>query len=317
MRVSTAQIYNTGTIGIQRNQGTLYTLQNQIATGRRVLTPGDDPIASSQALLTTQASAVNTQHEDNQAAARTQLNLVESKLGSIVLELQNVLERTVAAGSAALSDQQRGMIAQDLRGKLENLVGIANSQDGNGLYIFSGFQGQAVPFALSGNASPHTAATPYFNYQGDEGQRKLQVSPSQEMAITETGSDIFVRVRDGQGNLTGKGMFDTIQNLANLLDPASSPAFNTADYNDSLNEINATIAHISKVRTSVGARLASLDSLTSLSEDLKLQYDQRLSELQDLDYAKAISDFTLQQVQLEAAQKTFKQTAQLNIFNYL
>ena len=54
-----------------------------------------------------------------------------------------------------------------------------------------------------------------------------------------------------------------------------------------------------------------------VAQDNKLQYSSRLSELQDLDYAKAISDFTKKQMQLEAAQASFAKTSQLSLFNYL
>lgn len=318
MRVTTSQIFNSGSRGIQRNQSDLFKLQNQLSTGRRILAPEDDPVAASQALVVTQSRGINAQYLDNQGSARDQLSLVENKLNSVGQELQNIFERTVQAGNGTLSSEQRGMIAQELRGSLDNVVSLANSQDGNGLYIFSGFQAHTEPFAVAGNPSPYSLGSQYLGYQGDDGQRLLQVSPSQEMAITETGSEVFMRVRDGQGNLTGRSMFDSIKNLIDTLDPATAGV--TLDqnaYRQAMNDMNAVVAHVSRVRTSVGARLASLDSLQSSAQDLNLQYDQRLSELQDLDYSKAISDLSQQQIQLEAAQKSFKQTSQLSLFDIL
>jgi flagellar hook-associated protein 3 FlgL len=67
----------------------------------------------------------------------------------------------------------------------------------------------------------------------------------------------------------------------------------------------------------IGSRMAELESLDSVNQDLTLQYQQTLSNLQDLDYAKTISDMTRKQTDLEAAQKSFMQTSQLSLFNYL
>ena len=66
MRISTNQIYDAGTLGIQRNQSALYKLQNQLSSGRRILTPEDDPVAAAQALIVTQTKEVNAQHLENQ-----------------------------------------------------------------------------------------------------------------------------------------------------------------------------------------------------------------------------------------------------------
>lgn len=317
MRVSTSQVFNAGVLGMQRNQSDLFKTQNQLATGRRILTPADDPIAASQALVVGQSKAINTQYLDNQSLAKSQLGLVETNLTSVANELQNVLQRAVQAGNGALDSKQRGMIAQDLKGSLENVIGLANAQDGEGLYLFAGFQTQTRPFAATGNVAPFSLANQYIGYNGDDGQRKLQVSASQDMSISEAGSDVFMEIRDGQGNLTGRSMFDSIKNLVDILDPNSGVAFSQATYDQSLNDLRAAIESVSRVRASVGSRQAAIESLSEMGADLDLQFETRLSELQDVDYAKAITDLTFQQTQLQASQKSFAQTNQLSLFNYL
>lgn len=317
MRVSTLQVFNGGLQGIQRNQGDLYKTQNQLATGRRVLTPADDPIAASQALVVGQSKAINTQYMENQALAKSTLGLAEVNLTSVVNELQNVLQRAVQAGSSALDATQKGMIAQDLKGSLENILGLANAQDGDGRFLFAGFKTQAQPFGVTGNGAPYNLSNQYIGYSGDNGQRKLQVSASQEMSISEAGPEVFMEIRDGRGNLTGRSMFDSIKNLANILDPNSGVAFSQATYDQSLNDVRAAIESVSRVRASVGSRLAAIDSLGENGNDLDLQYEGRLSELQDVDYAKAITDLTFQRTQLEASQKSFAQINQLSLFNFI
>jgi len=63
--------------------------------------------------------------------------------------------------------------------------------------------------------------------------------------------------------------------------------------------------------------MREVDSLSSASSDLQIQYSATLSGLQDLDYARALSDFSKQQLSLEAAQKSFVQISGLSLFKYL
>ena len=71
------------------------------------------------------------------------------------------------------------------------------------------------------------------------------------------------------------------------------------------------------MRSQIGSRMNEIESLASLNEDLTLQYQQTLTDLQDLDYAKAISDLTRKQTDLQAAQQSFVKISQLSLFNYL
>ena len=196
MRISTSQIYDNGTLGIQRNQSALYKLQNQISTGRRVLTPEDDPVAAAQALIVTQSKDVNAQHADNQRSASSQLGLVDSQLNSMVDLLNNVRDRVVQAGnSGAMTNSDRQAIATELEARLSELVGIANSQNGAGDYLFSGYQGATLPFAIDGTTRDYV-------YAGDDGERLLQVSSSRQMAVNVAGSDVFMGIKGGNGTFT-------------------------------------------------------------------------------------------------------------------
>ncbi len=192
MRISTSQIYDAGSLNIQRNQAALFKLQNQLSTGRRVLTPEDDPVAAAQALLVTQAKEMNTQQTTNQGTAESQLGLVDSQLSSLVDLIQNVRERVVQAGNGSLSNSDRQSIATELEARLGELMGIANAQNGAGDYLFSGYQGATKPFAI--DASQSAVA-----YYGDDGERLLQVSSSRIMPVNVAGSDVFMDVKQGNG----------------------------------------------------------------------------------------------------------------------
>ena len=140
MRISTSQIFDAGSRSIMDGQSALYKTQNQLSTGRRFLTPQDDPVAASQVLLDTQAREVAAQYADNQSNATSQLSLEESRLSSIVDSVQYIKEQAVVGGNGSYSDSQRASIADDLQNQLNSLLGVANSADASGHYLFSGFQ---------------------------------------------------------------------------------------------------------------------------------------------------------------------------------
>ena len=305
MRISTMQIYNGGTAGIQNLQSDLYSAQNQVNTGRRIVTPKDDPIGAAQALMVTQAGAVNELYLKNQGAADSKLSALDSTLQGINEELVNIYEKSIAAGNGAYSDSDRKAIAAELTERLDSLVSLANTQDGNGRYVFAGFQSTTTPFS----GSPIT-------YAGDDGQQKLQVTASQFVTTNLSGNDVFVNVVDANGVSTGQSMFQSVQDMITFLNTPGGSAGSPA-YTDALKNISASIDNVLRNQATVGARQSSLESMSNTAEDRKVQYAQQLSAIEDLDYAKAITEISQKKLQLEATQATFAKTAQLSLFSYI
>ena len=119
-----------------------------------------------------------------------------------------------------------------------------------------------------------------------------------------------------------QSVFTTLQNLITAFSTGiSGNATATASFNNTLStemgNLDGILDNVLSVQASIGSRMAELDSLSSLSGSLDLQYQERLSTLQDVDYAEAISAFVLQQTQLEAAQSSFAKVSGLSLFNYL
>ena len=430
MRISTAQIYDSANRGMGRNQVDLFKLENQMSSGRKILTPSDDPIASSQALVLTQSKEVSAQYLRNQDGAKGRLGLLEGQISAVGDLMQYVRGKVVQAGNATLNNADRGFLANDLEVRFSELLGIANSQDGTGSYLFSGYQGAVRPF---------DATTTGANYAGDDGQRLVQVEASRQMSTSVSGGALFGRgngafVTDSASNqgtasidkgglnslktwnqalldpslwgvdntdptnpisypgeigidfidatnyqltvldtdsVTGKrvidgphayisgqpiplrsgatdlgasvtisgapvagdtfsitpsteqNIFTTLRSTIDMLTEGIGSAVGTTstDYANklaaNLSSIDKAMENILNVHTSVGTRLNDLDSLANSGADLQLQYDSSLSSLQDLDYAKAISEMAQKQMQLEAAQLSFKQISQLSLFNIL
>lgn len=410
MRISNLSIYANATTQLNSLQSALARTQMQLSTNRRILSPSDDPVASARVLEVSQSQQMNAQFATNRTAARSALALTEGALqnaSNLMLDIQNL---AVKAGNGSLMASDRAAIATELEGKLEDLFGVANSTDGTGGYLFSGYKATTQPFSRT----PEGA-----HYQGDQGQRQLQVGASRRIPLSVSGNEVF------GGNLTGNGSFQTLAALANtgtgvissgtVVDfqklpkgdyaysvsfsiagappatsftindtstdppsplpgqsdlpftpgqaiefegmrfeiagaPADGDAFSVTPsakesvfttvtdligalrapatdeagqaalkngVNRALDNLSAAHEKVLTVRASVGAHMKEIDYLDSAGDDLDVQYQSTLSDLQDLDVVKAISDFSQQQTTLQAAQMSFKTMSGLSLFNYL
>jgi len=191
MRISTSTLYSEGVTAMQQMQSNLARTNLQIATGQRMLSPADDPAAAARAIELNQSDASNTQLANNRTAAANTLSLSEGVLSGVTATLQELQSLGIEVGGVMTNAASMKGIATTLRGRLQELQGLANSTDGVGNYLFSGGQGKIKPFV-------QTAAG--MVYQGDDVQRQVQVGASRQMAATENGSDIFMRVRNGNGS---------------------------------------------------------------------------------------------------------------------
>ena len=209
MRIATTTIFNMSSNALQRHQNDQAKLQSQLSSGRKILTPADDPIASARVLDISQAKSINSQYATNSTAADSFMRLSESTLEQVNAAIQNVQVLAVRAGNAAFGSTDRKIIDTELQGRYQELLALANTTDGQGNYLYSGFQGDTKPFT--------EAAFGQVTYNGDDGKRLVQISDGRQLPISESGSDVFQRIKNGNGT------FVTAYNPANAGSGIVSP----------------------------------------------------------------------------------------------
>jgi len=197
MRISTSMMFDTGTQNMLQLQTGLYKLQNQMSTGKRILTPADDPVAAAQALEVSQRQSINAQFIDNQGNAASTLTSLESSLRTASDLISNVMSRAAEADNPNISDISRQAIAFEINENFGQLLGLANSSDALGQHAFSGFRGDTEPFAVTG--SPGNRTTTYL---GDDGRRQMQIDSGRLMDVSESGGDVFMRIPKGNGQFS-------------------------------------------------------------------------------------------------------------------
>ena len=193
MRMSTSMAFENGAAGIAKQQYELLKTQQQMASGRRVNSASDDPIAAAHIIDVTSAQELNKRYLANQTSARNDISITESNLGQANSILQDIRTLLVQAGDGSYGDRERADVAKEIEVRAEELLALANSKDANGRYVFSGFQ-ENIP------AFRQTAAGVVF--QGDQGRREVQVANGRTLGTSVSAADIFDRVRTGNGVFT-------------------------------------------------------------------------------------------------------------------
>jgi flagellar hook-associated protein 3 FlgL len=189
MRVPTARFYLQGIEAFGQQQAKLVKLQQQISTGVRLVNPSDDPVAASKVLGLDQTIQIKKQYQDNISIAEYRLKLEETVLISVENVSFRLKELSIQANSAAISQGDRDAISIEVKEGLKELIGLANTKDASGDYLFAGYQSQTEPFSAS-----KTGSIEHVVYKGDQGTRSLQVSESRQIQVDNSGSEIFLEI---------------------------------------------------------------------------------------------------------------------------
>ena len=193
MRIATSAIYELKVQQLLNNQAALSKTQSQIASGLRVQTPADDPIAAAQLHELARAQAQEEQFGKNSTLITGRLQTEEQALADAHGVIQRARELVVQANTATLNDSNRQSIATELKTRLDELMSIANRKDSNGEYLFAGFTSGSQPFSRgSGGVA----------YSGDTGTRSVQVGAGLSVQDGDAGGRLFMDVPAGNGVFT-------------------------------------------------------------------------------------------------------------------
>jgi flagellar hook-associated protein 3 FlgL len=299
-RISTYLFHQRATASMLDNQSRLSRTQLQLATGKRILTPSDDPAGATKTLDLQRYLETNKQFLSNMGFARSRLETQETALASVTDLLDRANELAIQGNNATASASARAAIAAEVDQLLEQMLALANTRDSNGEYLFGGLRRESAAFVRDN-------VTGDVGYNGDDQQRQIQVSEVRRIADADTGQDIFMDVA-GAG---GASAFDILAKFAaDLRTPGAS-------LSDSIGNIKLTMQQVLDVRARGGARLNALDDLGNINEDLAVTLESQLSEIKDLDYAEAVSRMNRQLLAFPASQQSYARLSQLSLFNFL
>ena len=409
-RVSSAQIYRSGLDSILEAQARLSRIQEQVATGKRIITPSDDPGAAAEIIrLRSELNQVEA-YQRNADQAINSLLFEEGAIAGAETVLQRVRELAIqGANDALLSVEDREVIASEIEGLRDSLLNIGNTRNADGEYIFAGDTVNTEAFSEAGGVVSDGEAAGVVTYNGSGGPRFINIASGIRIQVNDTGAELFQNAPAGNGafevlvpdanvgtgivrttgfdnsyngtedytisfstggsgqlqyTVTGsvsgplgaaqdyvageaitfaganvviegepdvtdtfqvvsgqtQSAFDTLTELAAALRTGGSTADDArrvSRVGAAIQNLDANLGQINKVRTDLGARLNRVDEQITLNDTFNLQVESTISNLEDLDFATAITELNLQLVALEAAQQTYVKTQNLSLFNYL
>lgn len=188
IRLSTSQMYSSSMNGILQSNNRLNTVNNQWTSGKRVLSPADDPVAAAQTLNSKTRMAIVEQYNRNLDFGDKNLSLTESVLDQTETALIGLKERAIQLGSDQWNDDQIKASGVEVREMLNHLKGMLNTRNESGEYIFAG--SQAGQRAYEGNI-----------FQGDSVEREAQVADDTFIKMLTSGARVFESLEIGPDKL--------------------------------------------------------------------------------------------------------------------
>jgi flagellar hook-associated protein 3 FlgL len=402
MRVSTAQFYFQSAQMMSQKTSEVNDQMAHISSGLRIHTAKDDAVSYGTLSGLKDDLANIEKYKRNITMAESDNNLQEVVFADAELVLNRIKETVLLANNGAYDTDALQTLANEVRDSFDQLLDIANTQNENGDYIFSGFQTNLQPFSQNTDGS--------VVYSGDTGINQLQISKNITIPTNQTGDAAFLNVENAIGdfsanyiaNTSGVAVesakvadrnvynttvtphdytfsFDAITNDLTVTDSGGGIVFPAApytagqtitfdgvdvtlsgnplpgdsfviseeeeismfdtissaiewmergvisvdqeqhqvDYSAVLTQISTALNHVTSRRVDSGVRLQVLETQENRHLDTELATTTNRGQIEDLDYAKAISEFEQSQIALQASQQTFTKVQGLTLFNYI
>lgn len=306
MKISTTLYFDRATQQLGNVQGELAKTQEQLSTGKQIVKPSDSPDKASLVTRLESELARQASYRNTLKSVNTRLQTEETALINTSNVMTRVKELAIQAASDSLSPADRQSIALEISSLKEQVLSLANTQDTNGNYLFSGSRVGSPAFGKDAKGQ--------VVYLGDESRMKVAVGDNRRMNLNMPGTDAFVKVirDDGKGNKVGVGFFKAIDDLANAVKNS-----NHANMQRGIAEMDTLQQGVSNATAQIGTDMNVVDMQNSVLDEVTLRLKITKSDAEDLDYTSAITKMNKDQLALEAAQSSFAKISQLSLFKYM
>lgn len=278
MRISDRILFDGVRANLQHNLGQVARVGEELASGRRLHAPSDDPVATAQALRHRRDLALNQQYLRGVDAARARLSAVDQALGGLTDALQRARELALQAGSGVLGTDQMQAIGVELNQLVQHAIQLGNTSFA-GQFLFAGTKTTTPPFVPTGD-------------------------PNMPASVTYMGNAVAIRQDLGQGvqvrvDVPGdQAVQPAIQALIQLRDAVNAGDGVTAT-GPALSALDGALDTVLQVRGSVGARVNRLDAIGNQLMEEHTSLEGLRSGLEDIDVADAV-------VRLNAARNVYE-----------
>jgi len=267
----------------------------QLATGKRVNRPSDDPQAAAELILNHNLSAQNNQYTQNISSLQALLQTADSTLSSCVESLNRAISLGVEAANGTVSDSDRQSLVQEVTGIQQQLMSQANLSF-QGTYVFAGTANQDPPFV----ADPTSPSG--VKYIGNSGVNTVAIGEGLQVAANVPGDQLF--------GAHGADVFQAMQNLITALK-------NNEGIDTAVQGLRTAFDNLTAQRVFYGNTLSQLSSQQVFLQNQQLQLSTQENDLVGIDPAVAASRVVTSKEARDATLAAIGQMSKLNLFDYL
>lgn len=271
--------------------------QEQLASGKLLNRPSDDPTAVARAITLRSELEGIQQHSKNVGEAQGWEDVTDSALAGLGDALQRVRELVVQGATDSAGPAARRAIAVEIRGLIDSMKSSANASYG-GRYVFSGTATGTRPYAIGGSDA----------YAGDQGTMEREIGPGVSVAVNVVGKRVL-----GDED---EGMLATLRGVVARLESGTT-ADAAALRSGALGALDGHLDDLSAIRAEVGSTANRLDAAALRLGDVELFTRGLLSETEDVDFAEAMVRFSTEQAALQAGLKAGAQIVQASLLDFL
>ena len=309
MRVSTQQSYVSMTQSFNDLSSDLSHVVTQMATGKSILLPSDDPIAATRITQLNRQQSALDQYQTNIDSASAGMSQQESILDGVNNDLLAIRDDLLEAANGTNTAESLSSLGQDIQSMTEAMVSALNYQDEDGHYVFGGTVNDQPPIVAVDEDGD--GVTDSYTYQGNDDHRQTTVSNGVEVDTNVAVSDFFGDSLD---------VLNTLTSLSKeLQDPSVDPADPQvqSDIQNAIDTVDVASDALNASIATIGETQNTMSMLSSAQTDITTSNDQLISQLSDLDYGPASIPFTGREMAMEATLKTYSKVSELNLFSVI
>ncbi|MBJ9142516.1 flagellar hook-associated protein FlgL [Citrobacter braakii] len=309
MRVSTQQSYVSMTQSFNDLSSDLSHVVTQMATGKSILLPSDDPIAATRITQLNRQQSALDQYQTNIDSASAGMSQQESILDGVDNDLLAIRDDLLEAANGTNTAESLSSLGQDIQSMTEAMVSALNYQDEDGHYVFGGTVNDQPPIVAVDEDGD--GVTDSYTYQGNDDHRQTTVSNGVEVDTNVAVSDFFGDSLD---------VLNTLTSLSKeLQDPSVDPADPQvqSDIQNAIDTVDVASDALNASIATIGETQNTMTMLSSAQTDITTSNDQLISQLSDLDYGPASITFTGLEMAMEATLKTYSKVSELNLFSVI
>ena len=193
MRVPSNTLFNQQTYMLTQQYEKMVNYNANLASGKKLLRSSEDPVLASRIRQTNTYISNVQAYDNNGILAKSRTEAFINSSSSMSNLISRAKELIIQAGNDTYSNENRAATAQELSGYMNTMLGIANSKDGNGEYIYAGFNSNTQPFIMQGNS---------YVYQGGYQSTQVDIGLNTSTTYSESGYDVFGNIPTGNGSFT-------------------------------------------------------------------------------------------------------------------